>query len=229
MNYSLAINIDENETKEINIDKCMQYMKDKSSLNIKYSLLTIDEFTTQFSDENELKEFLISNDLVSDEYKEYPLIITKYPNTKQDNLAILYKDSISLFDDKLLFSILYANYLTFNYNFISNVTKLAKNSKNDLGFIAGMIYDISAQHNKAMLSNLLNGFRCDNDSDIITYFVKQLFELNENYEVLHNIVSTIARGIYKKDNHSYIKQLIKPYMNGLLGQQSIDNWYYQTN
>ena len=80
-----------------------------------------------------------------------------------------------------------------------------------------------------MLSNLLNGFRCDNDSDIITYFVKQLFELNENYEVLHNIVSTIARGIYKKDNHSYIKQLIKPYMNGLLGQQSIDNWYYQTN
>ena len=146
----------------------------------KYSLLSIDLFTSQFESEKELKEHLVNCGILEYKYLKRPLVIRYSTNKKEKrNFKPLYMEDQYYFNIDTILNIIRNRYLNKDFNFLKSLAIKFLNF-NECGTTAGeLLAAISETEKTGQISNAFKR-RDENGNTLVERLPKLLIYKHEN-------------------------------------------------
>ena len=150
------------------------------ALQPKYSLLSIDLFTSQFESEQDLKEHLVTYGILGYQYLNNPVVITYYSNKKEKrNFKPLYMEDQYYFDIETILNIITNRFLNKDFKFLKAMAIRFLNF-NECSTTAGeLLAAISETEKNGRISNAFI-YRDENGDTLVQRLPKLLIYKHEN-------------------------------------------------
>lgn len=168
MAYFLQVKNSNGEYKSLNISKSSRFNSDRitDSYNrsTSYSLQGLDHFTMQFESENELRNHLLLEGILSPNLADRPIVIRFAGKKKVRNYKLFFIDDLEYFYPEILISMIENRYLSNDFRFLGKLAEYFRDFR-ECGTTASELVVLAT---KAINTGLIDkGFKeLDSNGDI---------------------------------------------------------------